>query len=79
MKVNINCLQLTQSGKYLEVLFTMEDDRLGLDFAVFDVNLVAAQNDGNIFAHSDQVSVPIGNVLVCHARGHVEHDDGALP
>ena len=26
----------------------------------------------------DQVSVPVGNVLVGHSGGHIEHDDRAL-
>ena len=62
----------------LQVLLSVEHDRLGLHLAVLDVDLVAAQDDGDVFADADQVAVPVGHVLVRHPRGHVEHDDGAL-
>ncbi len=56
----------------------MEGDGLGLDLAVLDVDLVAAQHDGYVLADAHEVLVPRGHVLVRDARGHVEHDDGAL-
>ena len=62
----------------LQVLLAVEHDGLGLDLAVLDVDLVAAQHDGDVLADADQVAVPVGHVLVRHARGYVEHDDGAL-
>jgi hypothetical protein len=34
----------------------MEGNGLGLDFALLDVNLVAGQNDGNIFADTDEIT-----------------------
>jgi hypothetical protein len=43
-----------------------------------DVDLVTAQNDGDILADANQVSVPVGNVLVCDTTGDVEHDDTTL-
>ena len=53
----------------------VEVDLLGLDLAVLDVDLVTAQDDGNRLAHPHDVPVPVGDVLVCHARCDVEHDD----
>lgn len=56
----------------------MEDDALGFDLSVLDIDLVATQYDGNVLTHTDQVTVPVGDVLVGHSGGHVEHDDGTL-
>ena len=56
----------------------MEHDGLGFNLPVLDVNLVAGEDDGNVLAHPDQDPVPVGDVLVCHSRGHIEHDDGTL-
>ena len=40
----------------LEVLLAVEGDGFGLDFALFDVDLVATQHDRDVFADSDQVA-----------------------
>lgn len=73
----------------------MEGDGLGLHLALLDVDLVAAEDDGDVLADADQIAwsllagvisredwerrtVPVGDVLVCDTRGHVEHDDTAL-
>ena len=34
----------------------MEGDGLGLDFALFDVDFVAAEDDGDVFADADEVT-----------------------
>ena len=62
----------------LEILLAVKHDGLGLDLPVLDVDLVAGEDDGDVLADSDQVSVPIGHVLVGHTGGHIEHDDGTL-
>merc|ERR1712000_744615 len=62
----------------LEVLLAVEGDGLGLDLAVLHVDLVAAEDDGNVLADTDEVTVPVGDVLVGNARCDVEHDDTAL-
>ena len=41
-------------------------------------DLVASEDDGNVLANPDQISMPVGNVLVGHTRCDVKHDDGAL-
>ena len=56
----------------------MKCDRLGFDLSVLDVDFVTAQHNRYVLAHSDQIFVPRRHVFVCDARGHVEHDDGAL-
>ena len=53
----------------------VEVDLLGLDLTVLDVDLVTAQDDRNRLAHPHDVPVPVGDVLVCHARCDIEHDD----
>ena len=40
----------------LEVLLAMEGDGLGLDFALLDIDFVAAEDNGDIFANSDEVT-----------------------
>lgn len=40
----------------LEVLFPVEGDGLGLDLALLDIDLVAAQNDGNVLADAGQIT-----------------------
>lgn len=62
----------------LEVLFSVECDSSSLNFSLFDVDFVTAQNDRNVFAHAIKIAMPIGYVLVRDPRGHVEHDDAAL-
>jgi len=62
----------------LEVLLAVEGDGLGLDLALLDIDLVAGQDNGDVLANADQVTVPVGDVLVGDARGDVEHDDTAL-
>lgn len=40
----------------LEVLLAMESDGLGLHFTLFDVDLVAAKDNGDLFADTDKVT-----------------------
>ena len=49
----------------LQVVSSVESDLLGLYFAVLDIHLVPNEHDGDVFADSDEVSVPLGDVLVC--------------
>ena len=65
-------------NSYLKVLLAMEDDGLCLDLPVLDVDLVAGEDDGDVLAHSHQVSVPVGHILVRHTGGHVKHDNRTL-
>lgn len=67
-----------QSTLYLQVLLAMEHDRFGFDFSVFDVDFVAGQHDRYGLADSNQVSMPVRNVLVSDSRGDIKHDDRTL-
>jgi len=64
--------------KVLEILLAVECDCFGFDFAVFDVDFIPAEDDGDVFADAHEVTVPVGDVLVCNAGGHVKHDDATL-
>ena len=46
--------------------------------AYLDVDFVTAQDDGDVLAHSLEVTMPIGDVLVRDPGRDVEHDDPAL-
>lgn len=50
-----------------------EPRRIGLG-----AHLVAAEHDRDGLADTHDVAVPVGHVLVGHARSHIEHDDGAV-
>lgn len=56
----------------------MKHNGLGFDFPVFDVHFVAAKDNGNVLADTDQVTMPVGHILIGNTRGDVEHDDSAL-
>ena len=64
--------------KVLEVLLSVEGDGARLDLALLDVDLVSAEDDGDVLAHTAEVTVPRGDVLVCETRRHVEHDYSTL-
>jgi hypothetical protein len=40
----------------LEVFLAVEGNRLGLDLAVFYIDLVATEDDGDVFADTDEVA-----------------------
>ena len=42
------------------------------------VDLVTAQDNRNVGAHTANISVPVGHVSVGKTSSHVEHDDGGL-
>lgn len=71
-------VRLSRNIVVLKVLLAVECDGLGLDLALLHINLVTAENNGDVFADSDQVTVPVGNVLVGDTGCNVEHDDTAL-
>ena len=63
---------------YLQVLLAMEDDVLGFDLPVLNVDLVTTEHYGYVVTHTDQVAVPVGDILVRHSSRHIKHDDGTL-
>ena len=63
----------------LDILLAVEGDSSGLDLTFLEIDLVAAQNNGDISsANTSDISVPVGDVLVSHSGGDVEHNDGSL-
>jgi hypothetical protein len=62
----------------LQVLLSVECDCLGLDFSLLHIDLVTAENDWDVLADTDEITMPVRDVLVCDTRGDVKHDDTAL-
>lgn len=62
----------------LEVLLAVEGDGLGLHLALLNVDLVSAEDDRDVLADTDEITVPVGDVLVGDAGGDIEHDDTTL-
>lgn len=59
----------------LQRLLTVEGNGLCLDLAILDVDFVSTQDNWNVLANSDKVTMPLRNVLVRHARSNIEHND----
>jgi hypothetical protein len=62
----------------LQILLPVERDLLRLDLAVLDLDLVPGEDDGNVFANTGQITVPVRYVFVGDPRGHIKHDNGTL-
>lgn len=62
----------------LEGLFPMEGDSLGLDLAIFDVDLVTTQNNRDILTDTNKIAMPLRHVLVRHTTSDVKHDDSCI-
>lgn len=43
-----------------------------------DIDLISAENNGDVFADTLKITMPVGHVLVSDSRCHVEHNDTAL-
>lgn len=72
--MNTKCVR----SYYLQVLLAMKNNTLGFNFTVLDVNLVATEDDGNVLTDTDQVTMPVGYVLIGDSRSDVKHDDSTL-
>ena len=75
--------------KVLEILFAVECDGFGFDFAVFDIDFISTKDNGNAFADSDKITcwlekrgkertMPIWNIFIRNARRNIKHDDATL-
>ena len=69
---------LSRNIKELEVLLSVESDLLSLDLSVLDVDLVANEHDGDVFANSDEILVPLRDILVGDSSADIEHNDSAV-
>ena len=56
----------------------MENDLLGLNLSILDINLVSDKNNWNVFTNSDEIFVPLWNVLIGDSGADIEHDDTAV-
>jgi len=48
----------------LQILLPVEGDLLGFHLPVLDINLVTAEDNGDVFTHPAQVPMPCRNILV---------------
>ena len=62
----------------LKVLLSVESNCLCLDLSLLDIDLVTTEHDRDVFTDTDEITVPVGNVLVSNTGGDIEHDDAAL-
>jgi len=62
----------------LKILLAMESNGLGLNLALLNVDLISRKNDRNVLANANEITMPVGNVLVGNSRSDVEHDNTAL-
>lgn len=56
----------------------MEGNLLGLHFTIFDIDLVTDEGNWDILTNSNQVLVPLWNILVSDSGADIEHDDTAV-
>jgi hypothetical protein len=56
----------------------VENDGLRLDIPDLDVDLVSGEDDGDVFANANEISMPVRDILEGDSRCDVEHDDRAL-
>ena len=62
----------------LQVTLAVECDVPCFDLPVLHVDLVTTEYDRNVLTYTNNISVPVGYVLVSDSRGHIKHDDRAL-
>lgn len=46
--------------------------------AYLNIDLVTAKNNGDVLTDTDEITVPVGDVLVGNSRGDIKHDDSTL-
>lgn len=56
----------------------MENDLLGLNLSILDINLVSDKHNRNVFTNSDEIFVPLWNILIGDSGADIEHDDTAV-
>lgn len=62
----------------LKVSLSVELDITSLNLSVLNIDLVTNEDDRNILTNTDNVSMPVGNILVSDSRCDIEHNDGTL-
>lgn len=46
--------------------------------AYLNIDLVTAKNNGDVLTDTDEITMPVGDVLVGDSRGDIEHDNSTL-
>lgn len=76
----------------LKVLLAVEGDSLSLNLTLLEeknmrfriirhylnIDFVTAKYNGDVVTDTDEIAMPVGNILISDAGSDVEHDDGAL-
>ena len=84
MKVNLLGFDLAVFDINLQIKRTREISLKSLRAEILSsqsfqkFNLVAAQDNRNRFAHTHNIPMPIGDILVGHPSGNIEHNDSTL-
>lgn len=71
-------VRLSRDVVVLERSLSVESDLSSLDLSVLRVDLITNQNDGNVFADSGQILVPLRNIFIGDSGGDVEHHDSGI-
>lgn len=64
---------------YLQILLSVKHNAFCFDFSILNVYFVPAKNNGDVFTHSNQITMPIWHILVCNSRSNIKHYNGTLP
>ena len=43
-----------------------------------NVDLVTAEDNGDVFADTNKITVPVGNILISDTRSDIKHDNSTL-
>lgn len=62
----------------LKVLFAMESHLFRFHLAVFHINLVTTENNGDVLAHAAKITMPGRYIFICKTRSHIEHNNSTL-
>jgi hypothetical protein len=62
----------------LQILLSVESDLLSFNFSVLNIDLVSNKNDWDILTDSDEILVPLWNILISDSGADIEHDNTAV-
>ena len=71
--------QFQAKPSHLQIFLSVENNSLGFNFPIFDVNFISTQDNWNVLAHTDKITVPVWNILIGYPGCDIKHDDGTLP
>jgi hypothetical protein len=66
------------STPYLQILLSVKHNAFCFDFSILNVYFVPTKNNGYVFTHSNEVTMPIWHILVGNSRSNIKHYNGTL-